>query len=112
MSSAGTAKKFDIRGLFRNFWVADEVSDSEENDIEKIETKFENVTEKDLEELKKSSSTRLKTLEDKYGIEPKKLRARSKAPKTKSAVIRKENIVKENQKQNRVEQEEIDRDER
>lgn len=110
MSSAGTAKKFDIRGLFRNFWVADEVNDNEENDIEKIETKFENVTEKDMEELKKSSN-RLKTLADKYGIEPKKLRAKSKESKAKSAVIRKENI-KENQKQNKIEQEKIDRDER
>ena len=86
MSNAGTAKKFAWAEVLRSFWKAD--SDINEDDIkpiEKIDTKVVNVTEKDFEELKKSSK-RINMLEERYGIEPKKVKVK-KAPKTKSASI-------------------------
>ncbi len=91
MSSAGTARKFAWLDVIKSFWKSD--SDIDENDIkpiEKIDTKVVNVTEKDFEELKKSSK-RISVLEDRYGIEPKNLKPR-KSPKAKTAKIEMKNV--------------------
>ncbi len=95
MSSAGTAKKFAWLDVIKSFWKAD--SDIDENDIkpiEKIDTEVINVTEKDFEELKKSSK-RISVLEDRYGIEPKNLKVK-KAPKAKTTKIEKKNVNRNN----------------
>lgn len=86
-------------------------NDEIEEDIgsfEKIDTKTVDVTAKELEELKKSSG-RLNVLAKRYGIEPKNLKVKSKTPKARTAIIKKENL---NQVKEEQEQKEIDRDER
>ena len=96
MSSAGTARKFAWLDVIKSFWKAD--SDINENDIkpiEKIDTKVIDVTEKDFEELKKSSK-RISALEDRYGIEPKNLKVK-KAPKAKTAKIEMKNVNRINE---------------
>ena len=110
MSSAGTAKNFDLRGLLHNLFGNNDEIEEDIESFEKIDTKNIDVTAKELEELKKSSG-RLNVLAERYGIEPKNLKAKSKTPKAKTAVIKKQNLkVKENQKQNEIEQEEMDRE--
>ena len=83
----------------------DEIEEDIES-FEKIDTKNVDVTAKELEELKKSSG-RLNVLAERYGIEPKNLKAKSKTPKARTAVIKKENL---NQVKEKPEQKEIDRD--
>ena len=110
MSNAGTARNFDLRGLLHNLFGNNDEIEEDIESFEKIDTKNVDVTAKELEELKKSSG-RLNVLAERYGIEPKNLKAKSKTPKAKTAVIKKQNLkVKENQKQNEIEQEEIDRE--
>ena len=104
MSSVGTAKKFAWLDVFKSFWKAD--SDIDENDIkpiEKIDTKAINITEKDFEELKKSSK-RISVLEDRYGIEPKNLKPR-KAPKAKVAKIEMKNVDRNNEERENADEE-------
>ena len=118
MSNAGTARKgffglkgvLDFKGVVNNFLGNNDEIEEDIESFEKIDTKNVDVTAKELEELKKSSG-RLNVLAERYGIEPKNLKAKSKTPKAKTAVIKKQNLkVKENQKQNEIEQEEIDRE--
>lgn len=104
MSSAGTARKFALLDVIKSFWKAD--LDIEENDIkpiEKIDTKVVNVTEKDFEELKKSSK-RIRALEDRYGIEPKNLKVK-KAPKAKTAKIEMKNVNRSNEERENADEE-------
>ena len=104
MSSAGTARKFALLDVIKSFWRAD--SDIDENDIkpiEKIDTKVVNVTEKDFEELKKSSK-RISVLEDRYGIEPKNLKPR-KAPKAKTAKMEMKNVNRNNEEREKADEE-------
>ena len=108
MSSIGTARKFAWLDVIKSFWKAD--SDIDENDIkpiEKIDTKVVNLTEKDFEELKKSSK-RISVLEDRYGIEPKNLKHR-KEPKTKAAKIEMKNVNRNNENEKENVNEEIER---
>ena len=107
MSSAGTARKFAVLDVLKSFWKAD--SDIDENEIkpiEKIDTKVINVTEKEFEELKKSSK-RISALEDIYGIEPKNLKPR-KAPKAKTAKIEMKNVNR-NSEERQISDEEKER---
>ena len=93
MSSTGTAKKFDLKGVLHNLFGNSDI-DIEENDIEsleKIDAKKANVTEQDMEELKRSSN-RLKTLADRYGIEPKKVKTGTKTKKIETVKIEKRNL--------------------
>ena len=106
MSNAGTARNFDLRGLLHNLFGNNDEIEEDIESFEKIDTKSVDVTAKELEELKKSSG-RLNGLAEKYGIEPKNLKAKSKTPKAKIAVIKKENL---NQVKEKPEQKEIDRD--
>ena len=104
MSSAGTARKFALLDVIKSFWRAD--LDIDENDIkpiEKIDTKVVNVTEKDFEELKKSSK-RISVLEDRYGIVPKNLKPK-KAPKAKVAKIEMKNVNRNNEERENVDEE-------
>ena len=104
MSSAGTARKFALLDVIKSFWRAD--SDIDENDIkpiEKIDTKVVNVTEKEFEELKKSSK-RISALEDRYGIEPKNLKVK-KAPKAKTAKIEMKNVNRSNEERENADEE-------
>ena len=106
MSNAGTARNFDLRGLLHNLFGNNDEIEEDIESFEKIDTKSVDVTAKELEELKKSSG-RLNVLAEKYGIEPKNLKAKSKTPKARTAVIKKENL---NQVKEKQEQQEIDRD--
>lgn len=110
MSNAGTARNFDFGGVWHNFFGNNDEIEEDIESFEKIDTKNIDVTAKELEELKKSSG-RLNVLAERYGIEPKDLKTKSKTPKAKTAMIKKQNLkVKENQKQNEIEQEEMDRE--
>ena len=106
MSNAGTARNFDLRGLLHNLFGNNDEIEEDIESFEKIDTKTLNVTAKELEELKKSSG-RLNVLAERYGIEPKNLKTKSKTPKARTAVIKKENL---NQVKEKQEQKEIDRD--
>ena len=106
MSNAGTARNFDLRGLLHNLFGNNDEIEEDIESFEKIDTKNVDVTAKELEELKKSSG-RLNVLAERYGIEPKNLKAKSKTPKARTAVIKKENL---NQVKEKQEQKEIDRD--
>lgn len=106
MSNAGTARNFDLRGLLHNLFGNNDEIEEDIESFEKIDTKTVNVTAKELEELKKSSG-RLNVLAERYGIEPKNLKTKSKTPKARTAVIKKENL---NQVKEKQEQKEIDRD--
>lgn len=100
MSSVGTAKKFAWAEVLRSFWKADsEIGEENIEPIEKIDTALVGLSEKDLEELKKSSK-RVNVLEERYGIEPKNLKTK-KSPRAKTAKIEVKNIeanIKETQK--------------
>ena len=100
MSSVGTAKKFAWLEVLRSFWKADtEIDDEDIKSIETIDTKFDGISEKDFEELKKSSK-RVNALEERYSIDSKKIKTK-KVSRTKTADIKVKTInstVKENQK--------------
>lgn len=114
MSNVGTAKKFDIIGLFRAFMQPDEEFENneeiDENIIDKINVENVNVTQEQIEELKKSQG-RLEKFAEKYDIEPKDLKVK-RAPKAKKARLENKTINIDNSKiiEKRVErQEEIER---
>ena len=91
MSSAGTARKFAFLDVLKSFWKADEeIENNDIQPIEKIDTKVVNVTEKDLDELKKSSG-RIKLLEKRYAIEPENLKTQ-KTPKAKATKVEVKNV--------------------
>lgn len=105
MSSVGTAKKFAWLEVLRSFWKADtEIDDEDIKSIETIDTKFDGISEKDFEELKKSSKIvnelEKRYSEERYSIDSKKIKTK-KVSRTKTADIKVKTInstVKENQK--------------
>ena len=100
MSSVGTAKKFAWLEVLRSFWKADtEIDDEDIKSIETIDTKFDGISEKDFEKLKKSLKI-VNELEERYSIDSKKIKTK-KVSRTKTADIKVKTInstVKENQK--------------
>lgn len=85
MGSVGVARKFDFVGLFRNFIRPDEIEDDKQIDEKmfvEIDSENINVTQEQIEELKKSQM-RLRKFAEKYNVENFEVKKAPKAKKTR-----------------------------
>ena len=81
-----------------------EIDNEDIKPIGKIDAKFDGISEKDFEELKRSSK-RVNALEERYGIiETKNLKPK-KAPKAKAAKIEMKNVNRNNEERENADEE-------